>query len=124
MPCNGTREKLIMGNLKSQSWEELWSSSEAEQVRQKVRHCQRKCWMIGSVSPAMHKYLWIPGWWVLKHKFLSFGKAYSMYEIPAVRDHRDGLISKDALDLLSTCEFQTEVNDHERTLGFGHRSDL
>ena len=27
------------------------------------------CWMIGSVSPAMHKYIWVPAAWVIKHKF-------------------------------------------------------
>ncbi len=113
MPCNGTREKLVMGNLNRQSWDELWNSSEAEKVRWEVRNCQRNCWMIGSVSPAMHKYIWVPGWWVLKHKFFSFGKPYSMYEIPAVRDHRDGRISKEMLDLLSTCEQRTEVKWHE-----------
>ena len=111
MPCNGTREKLVMGNLNSASWDEVWYGEQAEKVRREVRCCQRNCWMIGSVSPAMHKYIWIPGWWVLKHKFLSFGKDYSMYELPVVRDHRDGIISKEILDLLSTCEQKGERKD-------------
>ena len=63
MPCNGTKDKEVMGNLNTQSWEELWSSPEADAVRAKVRHCDRACWMIGSVSPAMHKYIWKPGFW-------------------------------------------------------------
>ena len=113
MPCNGTREKLVMGNLNSQSWDELWNSEQAECVRREVRNCSRNCWMIGSVSPAMHKYIWIPAWWVLKHKFLSFGKPYSMEEIPAVSAYRRGLISKDALDLLSTCERNREGSNNE-----------
>ena len=58
MPCNGTKDKEVMGNLNNQSWDELWNSPEAEQVRAKVRCCDRDCWMIGSVSPAMHKYIW------------------------------------------------------------------
>ena len=37
---------------------ELWNSPEAEKVRAKVRCCDRDCWMIGSVSPAMHKYMY------------------------------------------------------------------
>lgn len=100
-----------MGNLNSASWDEVWYGEQAEKVRREVRCCQRNCWMIGSVSPAMHKYIWIPGWWVLKHKFLSFGKDYSMYELPVVRDHRDGIISKEILDLLSTCEQKGERKD-------------
>ena len=43
-----------MGNLNNQTWDELWNSPEAEKVRAKVRCCDRDCWMIGSVSPAMH----------------------------------------------------------------------
>ena len=106
MPCNGTKAKEVMGNLNTQSWEELWNSEQAEQVRAKVRACDRQCWMIGSASPAMHKYIWKPALWVIHHKFLRFWKKkkYSMYEIPAVRDFRDGKITKEELDACSTCD--------------------
>ena len=106
MPCNGTKEKEVMGNLKEQSWDELWNSEAAETVRKKVRCCDRNCWMIGSVSPAMHKYIWVPALWVIKHKFLYFfkKKKYSMYENKIVRDLRDGKVTKEALDACSTCE--------------------
>lgn len=106
MPCNGTKEKLVMGNLNVQSWNELWTSPKAEKVRASVRCCDRNCWMIGSVSPAMHKYIWVPFFWVLKHKFLFFFKAkkYSMYENKVVRDFRDGKVTKEQLDACSTCE--------------------
>ncbi len=106
MPCNGTKEKEVMGNLNTQTWDELWNSPEAEQVRSKVRSCNRNCWMIGSVSPAMHKYIHKPALWVLKHKFLYFfkKKKYSMYENKIVRDLRDGKVTKEELDACSTCE--------------------
>lgn len=106
MPCNGTKEKQAMGNLNRQSWEELWNSEQAEKVRSFVRNCDRNCWMIGSVSPAMHKYIYKPAAWVIKHKFLRFfkKKKYSMYENKIVRDFRDGKVSKEELDALSTCE--------------------
>lgn len=106
MPCNGTKEKEIMGNLNVQTWDELWNSEEADAVRKKVRCCDRSCWMIGSVSPAMHKYIWVPTLWVIKHKFILFWKKkkYSMYENKIVRDLRDGKISKEELDACSTCE--------------------
>ena len=70
MPCNGTKDKEVMGNLNTQTWDELWNSPEAEQVRRKVRHCDRNCWMIGSVSPAMHKYIWFRpgGWYVISSR--------------------------------------------------------
>ena len=79
IPCNGMAKKAVMGNLRAQDWDELWQSQQAQEVRQCVKNCQRNCWMIGSASPAMHKYIWVPGWWVLKHKFLKGGK-YSLAE--------------------------------------------
>lgn len=113
MPCNGTKEKEVMGNLNEQSWDELWNSEQAEKVRKKVRSCNRNCWMIGSVSHAMHKYIWVPAAWVIKHKFLRFfsDKKYNMYELPIVRDFRDGKVTKAELDSLSTCDKNAVVND-------------
>ena len=106
MPCNGTKEKQVMGNLNEQSWDELWNSEQAEKVRKFVRNRDRNCWMIGSVSPAMHKYIYKPALWVVKHKFLRFfkKKKYSMYENKIVRDLRDGKVTKEELDACSTCE--------------------
>ena len=113
MPCNGTKEKEVMGNLALQDWDELWNSEQAEKVRAKVRNCDRQCWMIGSVSPAMHKYIWVPGAWVIKHKFLRYfkDKKYSMYENKICCDLRDGKVTKEELDKLSTCDFNAEVQD-------------
>ena len=112
MPCNGTKCKNVMGNLNEQSWEELWNSEKAENVRNVVRHCSRNCWMIGSVSPAMHKYIWIPAWWVIRHKLKFWTKKkYSMYELPIVRQYRDGKVSKDDLDKLSTCDVNATIDN-------------
>lgn len=113
MPCNGTKDKEVMGNLNTQTWDELWNSEDAEKVRHKVRHCDRNCWMIGSVSPAMHKYIWKPALWVIHHKFLRFWKKkkYSMYELKVVRDYRDGKVTKEQLDRCSTCDFNAAINN-------------
>ncbi len=113
MPCNGTKEKKVMGNLNEETWDELWNSKQADKVRDEVRHCDRQCWMIGSVSPAMHKYIWKPAWWVIKHKFLRFYKKqkYSMFENKIVRDFRDGKVTKDELDVCSTCDMNCVANN-------------
>ena len=113
MPCNGTKDKEVMGNLNEQTWDELWNSKQADEVRKKVRHCDRQCWMIGSVSPAMHKYIWKPTLWVIKHKFLRFytKNKYSMYENKIVRDYRDGKVTKEELDKCSTCDMNCVAND-------------
>lgn len=110
MPCNGTKDKEVMGNLNKQSWDELWNSEQAEKVRNVVRNCDRNCWMIGSVSPAMHKYIWKPAAWVLAHK-LRPGKKYDMHELKIVRDYEDGKVTKEELDKLSTCDMFAVVND-------------
>lgn len=113
MPCNGTKDKEVMGNLNDQPWDELWNSLEAEKVRTKVRHCDRNCWMIGSVSPAMHKYIWKPACWVAAHKLkaLVSKKPYDMHELTVVRDYEAGRVTKEELDVLSTCDLHAEVND-------------
>lgn len=113
MPCNGTKDKEVMGNLNEQNWNELWNSPEAEKVREKVRCCNRDCWMIGSVSPAMHKYIWKPTAWVVIHKAKAlFGKhPYSMYENKICRDYRDGKVTKEELDKCSTCDMCAVIND-------------
>ena len=113
MPCNGTKDKEVMGNLNNQSWDELWNSPQAEEVRKKVRCCDRDCWMIGSVSPAMHKYIWKPATWVLVHKFKAlFTKhPYSMYELKICRDYRDGKVTKEELDKCSTCDMNCVINN-------------
>lgn len=113
MPCNGTKDKEVMGNLnEAERWETLWESEKAEKVRKKVRCCERGCWMIGSVSPAMHKYIWVPALWVIRHKLKFWTKKkYSMYENKIVRDYRDGKVTKEQLDLCSTCDMHAVVND-------------
>lgn len=112
MPCNGTKCKEVMGNLNEQSWDQLWNSEKAEKVRNVVRHCSRNCWMIGSVSPAMHKYIWKPAWWVIKHKAKFWTKKkYSMYELPIVRQYRDGKVTKKELDKLSTCDLNATIDN-------------
>ena len=68
MPCNGSDEPMIMGNLHNQSFDEIWHSPEAEKIREQVKRCSKQCWMIGSASPAMKKRISIPARWVLKNK--------------------------------------------------------
>jgi len=68
-PCNGM--EVSMGNIKEKSFKEIWNSPEAAEVREKVRNCQKHCWMVGSASPAMKKRVWIPAKWAIKNKLKS-----------------------------------------------------
>ena len=57
------------GNLRYQSWDEIWYSEAAEKVREAVRNCPKQCWMMGSVGQEIKKHpgrcagIWnISGW--------------------------------------------------------------
>lgn len=60
----------------------------------------------------MHKYIATPALWVAKHKLKSIlGMKYSMYENTIVRDFRDGKVTKEELDELSTCDVDAVINN-------------
>jgi hypothetical protein len=59
---------MIMGNLNEQTFDEIWNSQKAVDVREQVNNCSKECWMIGSASPAMKKRVWVPAKWVVKNK--------------------------------------------------------
>ncbi|MGE4291127.1 MAG: glycosyltransferase [Desulfovibrio sp.] len=65
-PCNGM--EASMGNLKRASFEEIWNSPEAGDVRRRVCRCDAQCWMIGSVAPAMKKRLSVPAAWIARNQ--------------------------------------------------------
>lgn len=74
-PCNGLEEsvwKKSMGNIRSgKSFEEIWNSEEAEEVRRLVRNCPKQCWMVGTAAPVMKKYITRPTRWVVENKMRS-----------------------------------------------------
>lgn len=68
LACNGSIEPWIMGNLKEKSFDEIWNSREAEEVRKKVSTCNLNCWMVGSARPAMRSHPLTPLIWIVKNK--------------------------------------------------------
>ena len=68
LPCNGMDEKDPMGNLKRQTWDEIWNSERAKEVRRMVKNCAKNCWMIGSVAPAIWHHPVKPVLWALRNK--------------------------------------------------------
>ena len=70
-PCNGLEEKYwkqSMGNIHQADFITIWNSPEAEEVRNKVRCCAKNCWMVGTASPVMKKYIKHPAKWVIRNK--------------------------------------------------------
>jgi len=79
-PCNGMEESLWLdsiGNLHEKSFEEIWNSAKAAQVRQKVKSCPKNCWMIGTAAPAMKKNIWKPTSWILQAKWRNLFRSSS-----------------------------------------------
>ncbi|MFC2161877.1 radical SAM protein, partial [Acidobacteriota bacterium] len=74
LPCNGMDKIQSMGNLKEQSWDEIWNSKRTEDVRQIVKNCTKNCWMIGSAAPAIWHHPIKPILWVIKNKIQLRGK--------------------------------------------------
>ena len=71
LPCNGMEESCwfdSMGNLNEESFEDIWNGEKAREVREKVAHCKKSCWMIGSASPVMKKYIAKVAPWVVRNK--------------------------------------------------------
>ncbi|OGQ98725.1 MAG: radical SAM protein [Deltaproteobacteria bacterium RIFOXYD12_FULL_55_16] len=83
LPCNGSDEPMIMGNLHEQDFALIWSGPKAEEIRQQVANCNKQCWMIGSAGPAMKKRISVPAQWVLKNKLrLLVSKQGAFYPAP------------------------------------------
>ena len=68
LPCNGMNSKMPMGNIREQTFDEIWKGSQADDVRKAVDTCNKECWMVGNVVPVMKKYIHIPVKWILKNK--------------------------------------------------------
>lgn len=49
----------------------IWKSEQAQEVRNMVRRCPKNCWMVGTASPVMHKYIKYPLKWALTNKLKS-----------------------------------------------------
>ena len=80
LPCNGMEESCwfdTMGNLHDvEDFMTLWTGAKAKAVRDKVANCPKSCWMIGSASPVMKKYITkvAPWVWTNKHKVMRGGR--------------------------------------------------
>lgn len=70
-PCNVMESS--MGNLLEKPFVEIWKGDKAQGIRQRVKGCTNRCWMMGSVGQQMKKIFWIPIRWVIKQKLLKQG---------------------------------------------------
>ena len=64
LPCNSHDQRLVLGNLRRQSWNEIWHGPQAAVVRQNVASCDKQCWAIGDVAPEIWRNPVRPAAWV------------------------------------------------------------
>lgn len=86
-PCNGLEDgvwKQSMGNIReAKSFNEIWYSERANEVREHVANCPKNCWMVGTAAPVMKKYIKHPAIWVAKNKLKSLlGSKVSLEKMP------------------------------------------
>ena len=70
-PCNGLEDKFwkeSMGNIHKEDFMSIWNGPQAARVRELVRKCPKNCWMVGTASPVMHKYIKHPLKWAVTNK--------------------------------------------------------
>jgi Fe-coproporphyrin III synthase len=68
LPCNGTDEKWVMGNLATNSFDEIWNSEHAKNVRGKVEVCEKTCVFVSTDRYEMKRKPWKPILWILRNK--------------------------------------------------------
>jgi radical SAM protein with 4Fe4S-binding SPASM domain len=105
-PCNGLEPKYwqeSMGNIReTPDFQAIWNGEQAQKVREMVRTCPKNCWMVGTASPVMKKYIKAPLVWSVKNKLRSLrGKPavidkcwYNVGQDPMQGDFRIGASSK------------------------------
>lgn len=95
LPCNGSDEPMIMGNLNDDTFDSIWQSEAARKVRQQVCSCTKECWMIGSASPAMKKRISVPLKWVVKNKLKVLMKKGRKVILDPVGVNRENICHRD-----------------------------
>jgi MoaA/NifB/PqqE/SkfB family radical SAM enzyme len=68
LACNGSAAPWVMGDLNTQSFDEIWHGAQAANVRRLVSACDRDCWMTGTAVPAMRRAPLQPTLWVVRNK--------------------------------------------------------
>ncbi|HEX7880689.1 MAG TPA: radical SAM protein [Candidatus Eisenbacteria bacterium] len=65
-PCNILN--MPIGNVREQSFREIWTSQKMDEIRHVVRNCQEPCWMVCTARSAIKRHLPEVSTWVLVHK--------------------------------------------------------
>lgn len=68
IPCNGSDEKWIMGNIKDSSLQEIMNNDKTRLIMSKIETCNKECCFIVTERQDMRYRPWKPIWWIFKNK--------------------------------------------------------
>lgn len=69
-PCIFSNE--AMGNLLDNDFDYIWQGSAANQIRERVKKCNRNCWTVCTVAPVIKNYPLKAASWIFANKFRHF----------------------------------------------------
>ena len=68
MPCNDFPQDMIMGDLRTQTWEEVMSSEQGKKIVSACENCTVNCWSICNMGSRMRKSIFNIGAWIIRNK--------------------------------------------------------
>jgi MoaA/NifB/PqqE/SkfB family radical SAM enzyme len=68
VPCNGSEEEWIMGNIKDDTFENIMKSDKAKEISLRVKECDRNCTFVVTERHDMLRRPWIPIKWIIRNK--------------------------------------------------------
>lgn len=68
LPCNGSNEKWVMGNLNDASFDSIMNSARKKEIMDKVESCKQNCCFIVTERHDMVRKPWKPISWIAKNK--------------------------------------------------------
>ncbi|MBD3413069.1 MAG: radical SAM protein [Candidatus Aminicenantes bacterium] len=68
IPCNGSAEAWIIGNIKQDSFENIMQSEKSKKIRKKIKDCQRECCFVVTERHEIIRKPWKLIFWVAKNK--------------------------------------------------------
>lgn len=124
--CN-VRPDLKLGNLESQTWDEVWNGRSAQTVRNEVARCTQNCWMTASVKTAMRnpRFTQLPRFgplmWVVANKVratLGLRVPFEHY-VDYARVHKDAVVPvrESFLGRATAKRVHEELEDHYDVFG-------
>lgn len=74
LPCHMTPAPWIMGDLRTNSWENIVNGDKAKRIIDQCKNCKTPCWSLCNTRTSIEQHLWMPVKWLLKNKFFGSHK--------------------------------------------------